>query len=106
MAVSVGAGRLIVNVCGPLVPPTVVTVTVRGPTAAAASSTKSAVNDVLLFTTTLVTVTPLPLTFTMVPPTTKLVPVKIGRASCRERGWIWGVAVSVGASGVVGRGGG
>ncbi len=66
-----------VKPCGPLVPPAVVTVTVRGPTTAAGSSTKFAVSDVLLPTTTLLTVTPPPPTFTVVAPTTKLVPVSV-----------------------------
>ena len=66
-----------VKVCAPLVPPAVVTVTVRGPVAAAGSSTKLAVSDVLLPTATLVTVTPLPPTVTVVAPTTKLVPVSV-----------------------------
>ena len=39
-------GRLIVKVCAPLVPAAVVTVTERGPVAAAGSSTKLAVSDV------------------------------------------------------------
>ena len=68
---------MIVKVCGPLVPPAVVTVTVRAPVAAAGSSTKLAVSDVLLPTTTLLTVTPAPLTVTVVAPTTKLVPVSV-----------------------------
>ena len=65
------------KVCAPLVPPAVVTVTVRAPSAAAAASTKLAVSDVLLPTTTVLTVTPLPLMFTAVAPTTKLVPVSV-----------------------------
>ena len=51
------AGRVIVKVCPPLVPPAVVTVTVRAPPREATSSTKLAVRDVLLPTTTLLTVT-------------------------------------------------
>ncbi len=74
------------KVCAPLVPAAVVTVTVRAPAAAAGSITKLAVSDVLLPTTTLVTVTPLPLRFTVVrftttPPNgalaTKFVPVSV-----------------------------
>ena len=65
------------KVCAPLVPAAVVTVTVRAPVAAAGSSTKLAVSDVALPTTTLVTVTPPPPTFTVVAPTTKLVPVSV-----------------------------
>ena len=45
-----------VKPCAVLVPPAVVTVTVRAPVTAAGSSTKLAVSDVLLPTTTLVTV--------------------------------------------------
>ena len=77
------------NVCSPLVPPAVLTVTVRGPSAAAGSIAKLAVSDLLLpiavavsaarrltvavcdvppLTVTPVTVTPLPLTVTVVPP--------------------------------------
>ncbi len=64
------------KVCAPLVPAAVVTVTVRGPVAVK-SSTKLAVSDVLLLTTMEPTVTPLPpLTFTVVAPTTKFVPVR------------------------------
>ena len=72
-----GAGRLIVKIRAPLVPMAVVTVTVRAPLAAVGSSTKLAVSDVLLPTTTLLTVTPLPPTVTVVAPTTKLVPVSV-----------------------------
>ena len=68
---------LIVKVCAPLVPKAVVTVTVRPPVAAAGSSTKLAVSDVLLLTTTVLIVKPAPLTFTVVAPTTKFVPVKV-----------------------------
>ena len=79
--VSVGVpgagGGLTVKVCAPLVPAAVVTVTERAPAAAAGSSTKLAVSDVLLPTTTVLTVTPAPLTATVVAPTTKLVPVSV-----------------------------
>ena len=79
MAVRVGAagGRPIVKVCPPLVPVTVVTVTVRGPSVAVGSSTKLAVSDVALPTTTLAIVTPPPATVTVVAPPTKLVPVSV-----------------------------
>ena len=60
--------QVIVKVCPPLVPPAVVTVTVRAPAAAAGSITKLAVSDVVLPTTTLLTVTPAPLTATVVAP--------------------------------------
>ena len=66
-----------VNVCPPLVPPLVVTVTVRAPSVAPAAIAKSAVSDVALPTTILLIVTPLPLTATVVAPTTKFVPVSV-----------------------------
>ena len=68
---------LIVKVWGSLVPPGVVTVTVRGPKAAAGPIAKLAVSDVVLPTSTLMTVTPPPPTTTAVAPTTKLVPVSV-----------------------------
>ena len=81
MLVSVGvpggSGTVTVKICAPLVPAAVVTVTVRGPSAAAGSITKLAVSDVALATMTLVTVTPPPLTVTVVAPATKLVPVSV-----------------------------
>ena len=58
------------------------TVTVRAPDAAAGSITKPAVIDVPLPTTTLLTVTPAPLTFTVVAPTTKLVPFSVTAHRC------------------------
>ena len=67
---------MIVKVCPPLVPPAVVTVTERAPVAAAASITKVAVSEVPLPTTMLLTVTPVPLTATVVP-AMKLVPVSV-----------------------------
>ena len=76
MSSRIGGGALIVKGCAPLVPPGVVTVTVRAPTAAAASITKLAVSDVVLPTTTELTVTPAPLTATVVAPM-KLVPVSV-----------------------------
>ena len=69
-------GKVIVKVCAPLVPPAVVTVTVRGPVGTR-SITKLAVSDVALPTTTLATVTPPGETATVVAPTTKLVPVSV-----------------------------
>jgi hypothetical protein len=59
------------------VPVAVVTVTVRAPAAAAASMAKLAVNDVALCTVVAVTVTPAPLTATLVAPVTKPVPVNV-----------------------------
>ena len=50
------------NVCAPLVPPDVVTVTLRAVVAAALSIVNVAVIDVPLATFTLLTVTPAPLT--------------------------------------------
>src|SRR4051794_13631539 len=80
-----------------LVPPAVVTVTFRAPGAAAASSTKLAVSDVVLLTATVVTVTPLPLTFTVVAPTTKLVPVSVTATVAPWSPWFGAMLVNVGA---------
>lgn len=77
MAVSVGAGGLTVNVWAPLVPPAVVTVTSRPPSAAPLPIVKSAVSDVALTTLTLLTVTSDPPTATVVPPAMKFVPVSV-----------------------------
>ena len=65
------------KVCVPLVPPTVVTVTVRSPSAALAPTAKLAVSDVPLETLTLLTVTSEPLTATVVPSAMKFVPVSV-----------------------------
>ena len=65
------------KVCPPLVPQAVVTVTVRAPIEAFGAITTLAVSEVLLLTTTVSTVTPVPLTSTFVAPTTKFVPVKV-----------------------------
>jgi len=70
-------GVVTVNAIALLAPDDVVTVTLRAPSAAAASTTKPALSEVLLVTVTLVAVTPAPLTVTVVAPTTKLVPVRI-----------------------------
>ena len=72
-----GSGTVTVKICAPLVPAAVVTVTFRGPSAAAALTTKLAVSDVVLPATTLLTVTPLPLTATVVAPMTKPAPVSV-----------------------------
>ena len=73
-----GAGRLTVKGCAPLVPPAVVTATMREPAAAVGPSTKMAAQRrPVLPTMMLLTVTPLPLTVTVVLPTTKLVPVSV-----------------------------
>ena len=61
----------------PLVPCDVVTDTVWAPITGAAAITMSAVNDVVLITTTLVADTPPLLTLTVVAPTMKLVPVSV-----------------------------
>lgn len=66
-----------VNVCAPLVPPAVVTVTLRAPVAAATSTVNVAVSEVPLVTLTLLTVTALPLTLTVVAPAWKFVPVRV-----------------------------
>jgi hypothetical protein len=70
-------GDVTVNVMGALVPAGVVTVTFRAPSAAFPSTTKLALRDVPLVTTTPVTVMPEPLTATVVLSATKLVPVRI-----------------------------
>jgi hypothetical protein len=72
-----GGGELTVNVCGPLAPWDVVTVTVWAPGTAAAVIPMSAVSDVVLVTMTLAAVTPPLATFTVVAPTMKLVPVSV-----------------------------
>jgi hypothetical protein len=74
--VSVGVGGLTVKVWVPLVPPAVVTVTVRALSVALDAMVKSAVMDVPLTTDTFATVTPLPLTATLAP-VTKFVPVSV-----------------------------
>ena len=65
------------NVCGALVPPAVVTVTLLWPIAAAESIVNVAVADAALATTTLLTATPPPLTVTLVEPTTKFVAASV-----------------------------
>jgi hypothetical protein len=65
-----------VNVCAPVVPAVVVTVTLRPPVAAPAATANVAVIDVALATVTLLAVTPLPLT-AIVAPATKFVPVNV-----------------------------
>jgi hypothetical protein len=75
MLISVGDGTSTVNVCVPLVPPSVATVTVRFPDAALGSIVKVAVSAVAVATTTSLTDTPPPLTLTEVAPATNLVPV-------------------------------
>ena len=77
MLVKVGPdGALTVKTCGPLVPPEVVTVTLSPAGVALFATVSVAVIDVLLTTTTLLTVTPVPLT-AIVPPLVKLVPVNV-----------------------------
>ena len=66
--VSVGPALLIVNVTALLVPAEVVTVTDRSPGAAAESIEKFAVINVPLETTIELTVTPVPLTVSVVAP--------------------------------------
>lgn len=74
--VRVGVGGLTVNVLAAVVPPAVLTVTSRLPSAAPLAITKFAVIDVALATLTLLTVTFDPLTAT-VAPETKFVPVSV-----------------------------
>jgi hypothetical protein len=68
---------LIVKVTAPLVPPAVLTVTLRAPVAAVALITSVAVSDVPLVTFTEVPVTPAPLIATVVAPEIKLVPANV-----------------------------
>lgn len=75
--VRVGVGGLTVNVLAAVVPPAVVTVTFRSPSAAELPTTKSAVRDVPLETLTLLTVMFDPLTATVVAPLMKFVPVRV-----------------------------
>ena len=77
MLVKVGAeGALTVKTCGPLVPPEVVTVTLSPASVALFAIVSVAVIDVLLTKTTLLAVTPAPLT-EIVAPLVKLVPVNV-----------------------------
>ena len=75
------------------------TVTVRAPSVAPATITKLAVSDVVLVTTTLLIVTLPPLTFTVVAPTTKLVPVSVTATVVPTTPWLGTTVVSVGAPG-------
>jgi hypothetical protein len=65
--VSVGPGAPTLNVCALVVPPAVVTVTLRAPRSAAASTVNRAVIDVPLTTVTSLVLTPLPDTATVAP---------------------------------------
>jgi hypothetical protein len=76
MLAMVGGGGFTVNVDAALVPPLVVTVTLRAPSAASAAIASFAVIDVVLCIATSLTVTPVPLTAT-VAPETKFVPVNV-----------------------------
>jgi hypothetical protein len=89
---------LIVKVCAPLVPPAVVTVTSRAPSAVVPPMTKLAVIDVLLTTVTLSTVTPPPLT-AMVAPETKFVPVSVTATVAARSPLVGLMLVSVGGGG-------
>jgi hypothetical protein len=73
----VGADKPTVNVCALLVPPAVVTVTLREPGVAASFTVKVAVSVVGSETLTALAVTPLPLIATPVAFTMKLVPVSV-----------------------------
>jgi hypothetical protein len=80
ICVNVGAAGIpavMVNVTALLDPPAVVTVTLRFPVAAAGSTMKLVVSCVALVTVTGPTVTPEPLTATVVAPVTKFVPVSV-----------------------------
>jgi hypothetical protein len=75
--VNVGCGAWTVNVCALLVPPTVVTVTLRAVAAAFAAIVNVTVKLVVLVTFGVPTVMPVPLTITVVAPAMKLVPVNV-----------------------------
>src|SRR6185369_12258142 len=78
--VNVGAwtgGACTVNVCALLVPPAVVTVTLRAVAEALAAIVNVTVKLVVLATFGVPTVMPVPLTFTVVAPITKFVPVRV-----------------------------
>src|SRR5690606_35584017 len=71
-----GGSAVTVNGLAPVVPPAVVTVTLRAPGLASASTLNAAVMDVALVTVTLSTVTQVPVTAT-VAPSLNLVPVSV-----------------------------
>lgn len=65
----------------PLVPPAVVTVTLRAPAAAPLAIVNVVVSDVVLAVVTVPTVTPTPSTLTVVAPAAKFVPVRVTLAA-------------------------
>jgi hypothetical protein len=75
--VAVGAGGCTVNVCALLIPPAVVTVTLRAPAVATSFTVKVAVNVVGSETLIDVALTPLPLITTLVALLMKFVPVSV-----------------------------
>jgi hypothetical protein len=79
--VTVGGRPFTVNVCEPLVPIAFATLTFRAPVVAFRAMANVAVIDVLLTTTRLLTVTPVPLTAT-VEPAAKSVPVSVTFTLC------------------------
>ncbi|HTE47192.1 MAG TPA: hypothetical protein VK636_18225 [Gemmatimonadaceae bacterium] len=86
--------------CAVLVPPAVVTVTLRAPAVAAAPMTRLVVSDVALATVTVPTVTPVPDTAT-VAPETKLVPVSVTGTVAPTVPLDGAMVVSVGAGGLI-----
>jgi hypothetical protein len=79
--VTVGGSKFTVNVCGPLVPIEVVTVTFWAPVGAFRAMVNVAVIDVLLTTVVLLTVMPVPLR-PIVAPAAKSVPVSVTATVC------------------------
>jgi hypothetical protein len=93
--VSVGTTA---NDTDPLLPPAVVTATLCEPRPAPESMVKLAVMLVEDETAKLLAVTPLPLTLTVVPPTTKFVPVKVTVSAVPEKPVVGDIEVSVGGN--------
>ena len=90
------------KVCVPLVPPAVVTVTVRAPKANGDHiDHKLAISDVALITVTLVTLTSPPTTATVVASTIKLVPVSVTATVVPRKPSFGETLVNVGAGGRV-----
>jgi hypothetical protein len=92
-------GALIVRVCALVVPPAVFTVTLCAPASADESIVRLTVRDVLFWTDTEPTVTPEPLTATVVALLMKLVPASVSVTVLPATAVVGLMAVSVGAGG-------
>jgi len=97
---TVAASRFTVNVCGPLVPFALVTVTFWAPTAAFPAMVNVAVIDVLLATVALLRVMPVPLR-PIVDADPKFVPVSVTGTACPCVPELALIEVSVGVGGGV-----